>query len=253
MNNRQNHIVEQVREQGGVKVEELAGDYGVSVETIRRDLNTLAKHNLLCRTHGGAVSLQTRDIGQTFSSRLKLNAQAKQVIATRAQDYLIERSVIGMDASSSCLHVARQLPDMACTLVTNSIGIMQSVASKEHVSVIATGGSFSVKYSAFHGPIAEQALSRLNLDVVLLSCCGVDENGAVWESNERNASIKRRLLGCATQVVLLADSSKIGKKGLIKVCDATEIDIFISDRPVNSRLREYLKKSQVLVIDGQVS
>ncbi|WP_372377172.1 DeoR family transcriptional regulator [Vibrio natriegens] len=59
MNNRQNYIVDQVRKQGEVKVEELADKYGVSVETIRRDLNTLAKHNLLCRTHGGAVSLQS--------------------------------------------------------------------------------------------------------------------------------------------------------------------------------------------------
>ncbi|AXT71387.1 DeoR/GlpR family DNA-binding transcription regulator [Vibrio sp. dhg] len=250
MNNRQNHIVDQVRKQGEVKVEELAVDYGVSVETIRRDLNTLAKHSLLCRTHGGAVSLQTRDIGQTFSSRQKLNAQAKHVMAKHAQHYLIERSVIGMDASSTCLHVARQMPDMACTLVTNSTGIMQCIASKEQVSVIVTGGSFSVKYSAFHGPIAEQALSRLNLDVVLLSCSGVDENGAVWESNELNASIKRRMLSCAAQVVLLADTSKIGKKGLIKICDATEIDIFISDSRVNSKLRQCLKKSQVLVIDG---
>ncbi|MEI8597527.1 hypothetical protein P4S64_07500 [Vibrio sp. M60_M31a] len=87
-------------------------------------------------------------------------------MAKHAQHYLIERSVIGMDASSTCLHVARQMPDMACTLVTNSTGIMQCIASKEQVSVIVTGGSFSVKYSAFHGPIAEQALSRLNLDVV---------------------------------------------------------------------------------------
>nr|WP_319555098.1 DeoR/GlpR family DNA-binding transcription regulator [uncultured Vibrio sp.] len=251
MNNRQNYIVDQVRKQGEVKVEELAGEYGVSVETIRRDLNTLAKHNLLCRIHGGAVSLQTRDIGQTFSSRQKLNAQAKHVMAKHAQHYLIERSVIGMDASSTCLHVARQMSDMICTLVTNSTGIMQSVATKEHVSVIATGGSFSAKYSAFHGPIAEQALSRLNLDVVLLSCCGVDENGGVWESNELNASIKRRMLGCAAQVVLLADASKIGKKGLIKICDASEIDIFISDSPVNSKLRQYLKKSRILIIDGQ--
>jgi len=250
MNNRQNHIVEQVRKHGEVKVEELAVEYGVSVETIRRDLNTLAKHSLLCRTHGGAVSLQTRDIGQTFSSRQKLNAQAKHVMAKHAQHYLIERSVIGMDASSTCLHVARQMPDMTCTLVTNSTGIMQCIASKEQVSVIVTGGSFSVKYSAFHGPIAEQALSRLNLDVVLLSCSGVDENGAVWESNELNASIKRRMLGCAAQVVLLADTSKIGKKGLIKICDATEIDIFISDSRVNSKLRQCLKKNQVLVIDG---
>ncbi|MEI8597526.1 hypothetical protein P4S64_07495 [Vibrio sp. M60_M31a] len=63
-------------------------------------------------------------------------------------------------------------------------------------------------------------------------------------------SIKRRMLGCAAQVVLLADTSKIGKKGLIKICDATEIDIFISDSRVNSKLRQRLKKNQVLVIDG---
>jgi DeoR family L-fucose operon activator len=253
MNNRQNGIVEQVRKQGEAKVEQLADAHGVSVETIRRDLNTLAKHNLLYRTHGGAISLQTHDIGQSFSSRLKLNAQAKHVIARRAQDYLIESSVIGMDASSTCLHVARQMSDLTCTLVTNSLDILQNVAVKENVSVIATGGSLSKKYSAFHGLIAEQALSRLSLDVVLLSCCGVDEHGAVWESNELNASIKRRMLSSAAQVALLADASKLNKKGLIKVCDAEEIDIFISDSPVDSQLRQRLKTNQVLIIDGHVS
>lgn len=107
---------------------------------------------------------------------------------------MFENSVIGLDASSTSWHFAQLIPNIPCTIVTNSMRNIVTLANRPNVRTIATGGVYSAKYDAFYGPLSEQLLLRLHIDICIFSCSGLDSSGAIWESNEVNALTKRKLL-----------------------------------------------------------
>ncbi|PJG83233.1 DeoR/GlpR family DNA-binding transcription regulator [Caviibacterium pharyngocola] len=247
MNSRKDLILQQINSSGKVTVEELALQFNVSLETIRRDLTALGKKGLVHRIHGGAVSCQTKDIGSSFQTRQRVNYDAKRAIAESAVEYVFEGAVIGLDASSTSWHFAQLIPDIPCTVVTNSMHNITALVNKSNVTTIATGGVYSGKYDAFYGPLSEQLLQRLHIDICIFSCTGIDAGGAIWESNELNASVKRKMLDASGQRFLLLDSSKFGRKHLIKLADLSHIDILFTDQQVDKELQSYCKNHDVLI------
>lgn len=227
-------------------VQELAGQFMVSVETIRRDLNALAKQGVLHRTHGGAVSSKNRDIGRSFQVRQRINSEAKKSIAENALDHFFEGAVIGLDASSSSWNFAQLLPDVPCTVVTSSMHNIRALANKSCIEIIATGGTYSPKYDAFYGSLSGHILSRLKIDLAIFSCTGISD-GVIWESNELNAVIKRKMLAVSKQVFLFADHSKYDRKDLIKLCDLSQVDILFSDQVPPESLVAYCQQHNVQI------
>lgn len=245
MKDRHIHILSIINTQNKASVYELASHLNVSVETIRRDLSLLAKQRLLHRTHGGAISNKSNDIGHSFQSRQKIQVEQKKKIAERVIEYMFEGIVIGLDASSSSWYVAQSIPNIPCTVVTNSMHNISALVNKPLIKTIATGGVYSAKYDAFYGPLSEHLLSRLHIDICIFSCVGIDHNGVIWESNELNSSIKRKMMDASTQRFLLADSTKIGEKNLIKIGDLSEVDILFSDGQLSIELLKYCDQHQI--------
>ena len=134
MRNRDEIILQLLNHQGKVSVQELAQQCEMSVETIRRDLNRLEKKGLLYRIHGGAVSGKTNDIGSFFQIRQHINAAAKRHIAQNALELLYENAVIGLDASSTSWYFAYLMPDIPCTVVTNSIFNINALVNKPNMT-----------------------------------------------------------------------------------------------------------------------
>lgn len=228
MNHRQQLILEYVNLADSVSTAELAQRFQVAPKTIQRDLIYLAQQNLLHRTHGGAASNKSLDLGRSFQRRQQLNSEAKKSIAEKAVDFVFADAVIGLDASSSSWNVAQCLPNQPCTVVTNSMHNIRLLSKKPHITTIATGGTYSEKYDAFYGSLSEHMLSRLKIDMTIFSCTGIVD-GAIWESNAVNASFKRKMLANSKQKFLFADHSKFGRKDLIKICDLSEIDMLFTN------------------------
>ncbi|VGM95429.1 Glycerol-3-phosphate regulon repressor [uncultured Avibacterium sp.] len=245
MPSRTSQILQLVNASGKVNVNALAEKFGVSVETIRRDLRALNQKGLLHRVHGGAMSCQSKDIGRSFQARQRLNSEAKKYIAQQVVDYVFEGAVIGLDASSSSWHFAQLIPDIPCTVITNSMHNINALVNKPNVTTIATGGVYSAKYAAFYGPLSEQLLLRLHIDLCVFSCTGVDSSGAIWESNELNASIKRKMIDASGQKFLLLDSSKFERKNLIKLGELSQLDILFTDQAPNESLQNYCKEQEI--------
>lgn len=172
MQHRQQLILTYIETYQEASVQELATHLNVSLETIRRDLNKMAKEGLLYRTHGGAVSHKNRDIGRSFDARRRMNSDVKKSIAENALEHFFEGAVIGLDASSSSWNFAQILPDLPCTVVTSSMHNIRALANKTSIEIIATGGVYSAKYDAFYGSLSGHLLSRLNIDIAICSCTG---------------------------------------------------------------------------------
>ncbi len=163
MKDRHNLILEMVNQQGKISVNELVEKLNVSVETVRRDLALLSKHQLLYRTHGGALSKRRMILAVHFIfvsvPMPRQKAIAQQVV------YIYEGVVVGLDASSTSWYVAQLLPDIPCSVVTNSMRNITALVNKPNIKTIATGGVYSAKYDAFYGPLSEHLLSRLHIHI----------------------------------------------------------------------------------------
>ncbi|KMK50679.1 DeoR faimly transcriptional regulator [[Actinobacillus] muris] len=247
MRKRHQFILNYVETYEIASVQELAEQVGASVETIRRDLNLMAEHNLFHRIHGGAVSHKYRDIGRSFQTRQRLNNEAKKQIAAKALSYIQEGMTIGLDASSSSWYFAQMLPDIRCTVITSSMHNIRTLSNKTAINIIATGGTYSPKYDAFYGSSSGYLLSRFQIDVAIFSCTGLC-NGTIWESNEMNAVMKRKMLAVSEKKFLLLDHSKYERKDLITLCDLAQITHLFSDNLPPQSIHQYCDEHHIPLI-----
>lgn len=226
---RYERIVRLVNERGSIRVNELSELCGVTEETIRRDLTRLELEGKLRRSHGGAVSVKTA-AEIPHAQREIMNMDEKRQIAQYAVQYIAPRERIILDASSTAWYMAALIPDIPLTVLTNSMKVAQELSVKEKIEVIAVGGLLSPASLSFVGPLAERSLEPYFVDKAFVSCKGLHLDKGISESNEAQARVKQKMIEQAGQVILLADSSKIGVQAFTKVSDWEAIHRLVTDR-----------------------
>ena len=209
----------------------LAADLNVSKETIRRDLKQLQQQGKIVRHHGRARAIHPdhRDGGEPFGARLKSHYADKADIARHALDWVSEGMTLALDASSTCFHLARQLPDIALTVFTNSLPICHEMAKRERITLICSGGTLERKYRCYVNPALVTQLKGLEIDLFIFSCEGVDEQGGMWDPTPHSAGFKSQLLGRASQSLLLIDKSKFRRSSEVKIGHLSQVTQLISD------------------------
>lgn len=197
----------------------LAAQLGISKETLRRDLTALQAQGKIVRHHGRArlIHTQNHDGGEPFVARLKSHYADKAHIARHALEWIDEGMILALDASSTCFHLARQLPDRPLTVFTNSQPICQEIARRQHVTLICSGGELDRKYRCYKNMALVSLLKTINIDLFIFSCEGVDANGDMWDPTAHNAGFKTQLLRRAQQSLLLIDKSKFQRASEVKI------------------------------------
>src|SRR5699024_8012836 len=153
---RQQKIIGIVNQRKSVRVSELSKIFKVTEETIRRDLERLEKDKKLARSHGGAISLHPNDsLEIPYSEREIINVKEKQQIALESIKQVQEGNKIILDASTTAWYMAKTLPDIPLTVMTNSIKVAMELSKKKQIMVIATGGTLLSKSLSYVGPLAE--------------------------------------------------------------------------------------------------
>lgn len=237
-------IEKYVIQAGSVTVKELSDRFSVSLETIRRDLQELESNGSIKRVHGGAISLDNADAGLAFNKRKHERSIEKKLIAYKALTLIKPGDMIMLDASSTCWYLAEALPDISLTVITNSFRNVLSLAVKKNIKTIAIGGEYSEKYAAFVGSIASGNISQYRVDTLFFSCSAYSTTSGIWENNEINASTKKVMLVSAKQKVLLADSHKENRSGIVRICQFNELDIILTEKQESNvrQLNRYNKK-----------
>lgn len=228
---RKTKMVKYINQTGSATVIDLSERFNVSVETVRRDLKSLEELGEIIKVHGGAVSKNENDIGESFTDRKKNQVDKKRLLVEQALEFISEGLLIGLDASSSSWELSKIIPNINCTIVTNSLHIIHELKNKSNINIVSTGGRYSEKYDAFHGSVAMNALANMSLDICFISCVGFDFNSSAWDSNEFNCQIKQSFIKISDKVILIADKTKFGKRSLMKMCDISEITSIITDAP----------------------
>ncbi|WP_318369805.1 L-fucose operon activator [Enterobacter sp.] len=230
---RQTAILQILARHDALTTTHLAQLLAVSQETLRRDLTALQAQGKIVRHHGRARAIHADnvDAGEPFRARLKSHYADKADIARHALAWIEEGMTLALDASSTCFHLARQLPDLPLTVFTNSQPICQEMARRQHVTLLCAGGELDRKYRCYKTPALASLLKSVDIDLFIFSCEGVDANGDMWDPTAHNAGFKTQLLKRAQQSLLLIDKSKFRRASEVKIGHLSAVTQMISDAP----------------------
>lgn len=246
---RKNAILETLQKEQRVLVAELSQEYGVTEETIRRDLDKLEKEGFVKKTYGGAVLNENTNIEMPLRIREKTNRKEKQTIARLAAAMIEEGDSIILDSSSTSLMVAQELKDRKkLTVITNSLEVLIELSKSNGVQVISTGGVLKSSSLSLVGKSAEKTLENFYVDKAVVSCKGLDLKKGVTDSSEDNAEIKKSMISCAKKLILAADSTKFGKISFAKIVDFRKGDVLVTDALPDEAWRQRFAEIGVAVV-----
>lgn len=229
---RQQKIIELLQKNGFVKVSDLSRRFNVSMETIRRDMEAMEEQGLLKKTHGGAMLDDKIRPVPPISQRLSINAQKKEEIASFAVSFLQENDAIILDSGTTTMALAEAMDNINIKVITNDIHIADKLAVKEKIDLIVTGGTLLKGSYSLVGPDCTAAFQRINADKLFLASSGVDITAGLTVSNPLEADVKKHMIAAAKEVILVADSSKFGKRSLISFAPLNEVDAVITDKDI---------------------
>lgn len=244
---REKVIMELLEQRGSVRVGELAGLFGVTEETVRRDLDRLEEKGVLRRSHGGAVPAQGRENETPYWFREVTQEKEKAIIAREALNHIAEGDRIILDASTTAWHIAKRLRNMELTVVTNSIRVAVALSEFDKVKVIAIGGQLARRSLSFVGPAAEESVRNYHVDKLFLSCAGVDLEHGLSDSTDEQASMRRCMMKQADRRYLLVDHCKFGLKSLAVIGGINLVDEIITDEETSRDLIDQIAGVGVLV------
>ncbi len=242
---RKSAILREVSARGSCAVADLARRLDVSGETIRRDIKRLASEGLLRRVHGGAT-LPGSLHEASFRQRMGANAGAKQAIARAAAAHVADGDTLAFDTGTTTAYVARALAGRRDLLVvTNSLDIAGTLTGGDARAgnrVYMAGGELQMELGAALGPTAVSFVEQFRVRTAFLSAGAVDAREGLMDYELSEAQFSRALIGCAERVIVVADHTKFGRRGLVRACDLDAIDMLVTDSapppPLAARLDE---------------
>lgn|ERR1700675_2894359 len=229
-------ILEELSSDGNVGVSDLAGRFGVSTPTVRRDLELLERQRLLTRTHGGAVAQ-----GLLYELPLRYKSARYQAekkrIAAAAASLVRDGTAIGLTGGTTTTEVARALVERPrLTVVTNALNIAAELAIRPNLKLVVTGGYARAESYELVGPLAEQSLEGLNLDIVFLGVDAISLVAGLSTHHEVEAHTNLALIERSRRVVVVADSSKIGLVAFAQICPIDRVHELITDTAADPAL-----------------
>jgi DeoR/GlpR family transcriptional regulator of sugar metabolism len=238
---RQTLILARVREDGGVRVADLARELGVSDMTVRRDLEILDNRGLIEKVHGGATAVPGSALFEPgFAAKSSLQETEKEAIADAAFGLVVPGTAIGISAGTTTYALSRRLVDVAgLTVVTNSVPVADVLhrAGRIDQTIILTGG-VRTPSDALVGPFAVAALRTIHLDQVFLGVHGMDPRSGFTTPNVLEADTDRALAAAGRRLIVVADSSKWGVIGISSIARLDEADTLVTDSGLERAARE---------------
>jgi DeoR family transcriptional regulator, fructose operon transcriptional repressor len=234
---RRSRLLDMIRVRGFATVEEITKELGISESTARRDLDALEEQGSARRTHGGALYAGGMPRLAEFDERQPANWAAKRAIAVRAVEEIGDGETVLLDGGTTTYELARLLVGRPLQVVTNSLPVANLFASESRTDVVLLGGYVSPRTGVCLGPYANELLGRLHVTTTVLSAAGIDAEG-LFNAHLLLAETEQAMLRAAGRVIVVADSSKFGRKSLTLVAPLDAIDLVVSDDGLSKAWRD---------------
>jgi DeoR family transcriptional regulator, fructose operon transcriptional repressor len=251
---RRQAILAQVREQAAVSAEELSRQFGVSVETIRRDLRRLQGAGLLERVYGGAARPSGRSSEGSFAARSARNTERKRAIAALAASLVEPGETIVIDIGTTALEVARALPaTFRGRVLTNSVPAAMELSGRGDIEVLLCGGQVRPGDGACSGAHAEAFFAEFYADRAFLGSGGVHPEAGLTDYYPAEVVVRRTIVAHTAKNYVLADSSKLGVIAVRRVCELGRLTAVLTDDAENHAAAEALAAKDVTLMRAAVA
>ena len=255
LNSRSERIMKFLLRTGTASIEEILAEAGSSAPSIRRDLAHLESRGLIRRTHGGATLVEPLlyepfRYDRSFQAREERYASEKRRIGLAAAELVLPHETIGLTAGTTTTHIGRSLRHREhVQVVTNAINIGMELCNQPGIRTFLTGGVVPWAWSfSLTGSAALNFLDDVYMDKVFLSVTGLDPERGATTLETDEALVLRKMLKQSKQVIVTADSSKLGKVSPAFICPATEIHMLITDTGATSEALAPFERQGIRII-----
>lgn len=246
---RRDQILATIQKKNRVSVVELSKEFNLGEVTIRRDLSELEGRGLIRRTHGGAILADNGLEEPPLKEREQRNRNQKERIAQFIAQIIRNGESIMIDGGSTTLQIAKHLRSKTDLLiVTNSMSLADEFMNSNDSKVIVTGGELRRSTGTMVGPIAERTMRLFRADRVILGMSSMLPDEGFFTVNPSEAELKRTMMSCGKEIIIVMDSSKINKVTFSFVSDFSQVDKFITDDGITKDVIQKLDQAGVEVI-----
>lgn len=252
---RENQILHAVLRHGTTSVDELVTLTGASPASVRRDLTRLEERGLVRRTHGGAkmvgeAQYQPFRFDSSFQERESRFAEEKRRIGIAAAEWIAEHETVGITAGTTTTQVARCIRHRTgIHVVTNAVNIGMELNNQPGVDVTMVGGTLRWAGAfSLTGPMAQECISGIFMDKVFIGATGIDPVRGATAIETDEAAIFRAFVRQSREVILVADSSKIGMVSPSLICPCDQIDTVITDKGIDAAMLDAFRAADVDVL-----
>ena len=246
---RHQFILERLKKKGQITIPELIEQTKVSGVTIRKDLKFLEDKGLIFITRGGASLTNPYTIDRPILEKATINAEQKKKIAQAAVKLIGQNDAIIIGSGTTAFELAHQLhPAKPLTVITPAIKVTMELCNRPNMEVLQLGGIIRTNSSSVAGAYAEYMLDRVSCGVLFIGVDGIDLDFGFSISNLTEANINQKMINASQVVVVLADSSKFGKRGIGKICELEQVQYIITDAGVSETIVKELEEQGLKVI-----
>jgi DeoR/GlpR family transcriptional regulator of sugar metabolism len=240
-------ILRALRADGPISVVALAEKVGASQATIRRDLVQLEDEGLLKRVYGGAAPVVGED--DPFADVAGVRVEAKDALAVWCANLVRDGETVLLDIGTTAHRVARHLHGRSLTVITSNLAVYEELQDDKDVQLILLGGVVRRDYRSLVGFLTEDNLRQVHADRLFLGTSGVRPDGQVLDTTAVEVPVKRAMIAASAQVVLLADAGKFPGTGMARVCGPEELDVVVTNAPVDEKTGSRLREAGVEVVE----
>jgi DeoR family transcriptional regulator, glycerol-3-phosphate regulon repressor len=244
---RQSDIVDVARDMGRVSVDDLAVQFDVTPQTIRKDLNELCNRNILQRVHGGAV-LTTRVTNLGYESRRFIASEEKRRIGLKAATFIPDNCSLLINIGTTTEQVAHALTGRKnIVVITNNINVVNILAGKPQIEVIVAGGTVRHSDVAVVGEAASDFIRQFKVDYAIIGASAIDLDGALLDYDYREVKVAQAIIENARHSILVADKMKYERSAPVRIGHISQIDTFVTDRLPPDPLQRVCAENDVRV------
>ncbi len=242
-------ILQKLQENGRVNIQELSDHMQVSEVTIRKDLKLLEDKNLLFRTKGGGSITNPYTVEKPIDEKEFINTEEKKKIAKAALSLIGANDSIIIGSGTTVFELARMLyPSKHLTVITPALKVALELCNRPNIDVLQLGGLIHPSSFSATGYFAELILENISSGMLFLGSDGIDPEFGLSITNLAEASLLQKMIELAQVVVIMADSTKFGRRGLGKICTLDSIQYIVTDNKVPANTVALLEERGIKVI-----
>lgn len=246
---RQQAILEYLRQHHSASVTELSQEYFISETSIRRDLQKLERTGLIRKTYGGAVIVQGDNEVIALEARQQMERESKMIIACKAANLVKNGDVIFLDSSSTALSLVPHLSGLSSlSVITNGLHIANALTEYPQLRVYVLGGLLNARTFSMRGALTLQMLGNMRANLAFISPKGLDAGGSVYCADEEEAAARQMMMNLSDQSILLCSLKKMGQHAAFRLCGLEQIQTILCEAEPSPEWQQLFSQRDVRLL-----